>query len=190
MSLIPVFEIGLWNAWIFELYQLLPLPLFLTALKKRAPAAGLPEINKSERKLLIFSKLIMFFPTIYAIFLPLKLGTTWLYIGLPITLLGLILYTVVWVNLATTPLNNEPASQGLFRYSRHPMYLASFLASIGVSIACASWLYLLISVISKILIFLFVPVEERGLLEKYGDAYREYMNRTPRYIGVPKAVAK
>jgi len=28
--------------------------------------------------------------------------------------------------------------------------------------------------------------EERFYLKKYGDAYREYMNRTPRWIGIPK----
>jgi len=32
-----------------------------------------------------------------------------------------------------------------------------------------------------------VIVEERFCLEKYGDAYREYMNRTPRWIGIPKS---
>ena len=28
--------------------------------------------------------------------------------------------------------------------------------------------------------------EERLCLEKYGNAYREYIKRTPRYIGVPR----
>jgi protein-S-isoprenylcysteine O-methyltransferase Ste14 len=32
--------------------------------------------------------------------------------------------------------------------------------------------------------------EERWCLEKYGDAYREYMNRTPRWIGLPKSEKK
>jgi protein-S-isoprenylcysteine O-methyltransferase Ste14 len=32
-----------------------------------------------------------------------------------------------------------------------------------------------------------VKAEERFLLEKYGDTYREYMNRTPRWIGIPKS---
>jgi protein-S-isoprenylcysteine O-methyltransferase Ste14 len=35
-----------------------------------------------------------------------------------------------------------------------------------------------------------VLVEERTCLEKYGDTYREYMNRTHRWIGLPKAAAK
>ena len=32
-----------------------------------------------------------------------------------------------------------------------------------------------------------VKAEERFLLEKYGDIYREYMNRTPRWIEIPKS---
>jgi protein-S-isoprenylcysteine O-methyltransferase Ste14 len=32
--------------------------------------------------------------------------------------------------------------------------------------------------------------EERLCLEKYGDAYRDYMNRTPRWIGIPKSQEK
>jgi protein-S-isoprenylcysteine O-methyltransferase Ste14 len=32
-----------------------------------------------------------------------------------------------------------------------------------------------------------VQSEEPSLIEKYGDAYKEYMNRTPRWIGIPKS---
>ena len=31
-----------------------------------------------------------------------------------------------------------------------------------------------------------VPDQERGLVQEYGDAYRKYMSRTPRWIGTPK----
>jgi len=29
--------------------------------------------------------------------------------------------------------------------------------------------------------------EERFCLKQYGKAYEEYMNRTPRWLGIPKA---
>jgi protein-S-isoprenylcysteine O-methyltransferase Ste14 len=35
-----------------------------------------------------------------------------------------------------------------------------------------------------------VVVEEPFLIEKYGVAYREYVNRTPRWIGIPKSGKK
>jgi protein-S-isoprenylcysteine O-methyltransferase Ste14 len=45
-------------------------------------------------------------------------------------------------------------------------------------------------VISKILTSLFAAAEERHCLEKYGDTYRKYMDRTPRWLGIPKAETK
>ena len=29
--------------------------------------------------------------------------------------------------------------------------------------------------------------EERGCLETYGEEYREYLDKTPRWIGIPKS---
>jgi len=31
-----------------------------------------------------------------------------------------------------------------------------------------------------------LEAEERFLLEKYGDAYKEYVSRTPKWIGIPR----
>ena len=148
-------------------------------------------LTKTERRTFGLSRVVMFLPIIYSIFLPLKLGTTWFYIGLPIALLGLIMYTIVWVNLATTPLDNEPTTKGLYRFSRNPMYLTGFLMDIGVSIVCASWLFLLLSITSMVFANIrYASSEESFLLEKYGESYREYMERTPRWIRMPKSREK
>jgi len=48
MSLIPVFEIGVWNAWIFELCALLPLPILLFIQKRRASKSEKGADSKSE----------------------------------------------------------------------------------------------------------------------------------------------
>jgi protein-S-isoprenylcysteine O-methyltransferase Ste14 len=55
-------------------------------------------------------------------------------------------------------------------------------------IASASWVYLLLALIwlAQIRTALMIP-EERMCCGRFGDAYREYMNRTPRWIGVPKS---
>jgi protein-S-isoprenylcysteine O-methyltransferase Ste14 len=34
--------------------------------------------------------------------------------------------------------------------------------------------------------YFMVAIEERSFLEKLSDDYREYMNRMPRWIGIPK----
>jgi len=189
MSLIPEFEVGLWNAWIFMLISLLTLPFFFRIAKRRVIPSQDEEFNalsRSNKALFCSSKFIFFVAVFYSIFLPLKLGTVWFYVGVPITLIGLVGMIVVMVNWSNTP-PNEPIIEGFYRCSRHPMYVTYFLVLLGISIATASWLFVLFLILFTVGAVAFVDFEEQGCLEQYGDAYREYMNRTPRWIGIPKS---
>ena len=188
MSLMPAFEIGAWNAWILMLY--LPLhPLLMILVDKAVGTGGLSQkmeslpYTKSEKRIFYSYMSILFLLLVYSVFLPLKLGTTWYHVGYPVYLLGLIIFIIAIVNIATTPLG-KPFTKGMYRYSRHPMAVCMHIMHIGVSIASASWVFLLFSIL--IMILPSAVAEERFCLEKYGDAYREYMNRTPRWIGIPK----
>ena len=67
------------------------------------------------------------------------------------------------------------------------MHLSQFPIFAGVGIATASWVFLLLSVLYVIVLLLWVDAEERHCLKFYGAAYREYMDRTPRWIGIPKS---
>ena len=122
----------------------------------------------------------------YAVFLPLKTGTLWFYIGLPMAILGFIPYVFSSFQFLNAPLN-EPIFHGLYRYSRHPQYVSRVLMFIGAGIATASWVFLLVSIsFIASMLFIRVPQEEKYCIEKYGDAYLEYKNRTPKWIGIPK----
>jgi protein-S-isoprenylcysteine O-methyltransferase Ste14 len=124
--------------------------------------------------------------TFYSIFLPLQLGTAWFYVGLGVFLSGLAVLTVVTLNFATAP-QDKPVTGGLYRYSRHPMYLATVLIYIGASLASASWLFSLLTIATVVLLRLEAILEEGYCREKYGNAYREYVNKTPRWVGIPKS---
>src|SRR4030043_1639201 len=133
MQLIPVFKIGLSNAWIFILLVLLPLllvVLFRRGIFKKTDSIHDSILTGREKKIFIFSKIILFSVFIYSIFLPLKLGTIWFYIGLPIYLLGLILHTIAWVNVATSP-HGQPFTKGAYRFSRHPMMFWGHIMHLG-----------------------------------------------------------
>jgi len=190
MSLIPEFELGLWNAWILILsYGLMYIVLGgLVRLMglKGASRPITPPLNEKEKKLDYLSAIAFLASAIYSFFLPLKLGTAWLYIGLFVYLFGMIFTIVAGINLINTPLD-RPATKGLYRISRNPIYLGTFLIFIGVGIACASWLFLLLIAVFIILQNILIDAEERWCLEKYGDSYREYMDRTPKWIGIPKS---
>jgi protein-S-isoprenylcysteine O-methyltransferase Ste14 len=191
MSAIPAFEIGIWNAWIFMVpFLLVNLLFFLLMIKKGAPGGPSRVPFKSKITLLfgISSKIIYLPAIIYSVFLPLKLGTIWFCIGLPITLGGLLGSIVIMVNWAITPVG-KPVTKGLYRYSRHPIYLTGVFMLLGVSIISASWVFLLFTIIFGIGVTrpYLIKIEEAQCLGHYKAAYREYMNKTPRWIGIPKS---
>jgi protein-S-isoprenylcysteine O-methyltransferase Ste14 len=191
MSLIPDFELGFWNAWIFTSpFLLVTLLTMLFMMKKGAPGGPARVSCKSKTTLLVasLSKIIIFPAAIYSVFLPLELCTVWLYVGLPITLIGLAGSFVVLVSWTITPAS-EPVTRGLYRYSRHPMYVTMVLLLLGVSIASASWVFLVFAIITGVGVTrpYSVKIEEAQCLGHYGVAYREYMDRTPRWLGIPKS---
>jgi protein-S-isoprenylcysteine O-methyltransferase Ste14 len=191
MSAIPAFEIGIWNAWIFMVpFLLVNLLFFLLMIKKGAPSGPSRVPYKSKITLLfgISSKIIYLPAIVYSVFLPLKLGTIWFYIGLPITLIGLLGSIVIMVNWAVTPVG-KPVTKGLYRYSRHPIYVTGVFMLLGVSIISASWVFLVLTIIFGVGATrpYFVKIEEAQCLGHYGAPYREYMSRTPRWIGIPKS---
>jgi len=145
--------------------------------------------SRKTNKILALSTHAVIMPVIfvYSIFLPLKLGTAWLYAGLLIYALALLVSLAVSINFAATP-SGEPVTRGVYRISRHPVYLSGFLLYSGMGIACASWVLLMLAVLWIVLFHIVIPDEERFLIKKYGEAYREYMDRTPRWIGLPKPV--
>jgi len=122
----------------------------------------------------------------YSVFLPLELGTIWFCVGLPITLIGLVGYIITVVNWVNTP-TGKLVTRGLYRFSRHPMYVTEVLLLLGVSVASASWVFLLFPIIIGVGAVYFIKMEEAQCIGHYGKAYREYMDRTPRWIGIPKS---
>lgn len=118
----PAFEIGLCNAWIPVFYPLLVFGFGLLA-NRKILQRGFPDYNKTEKRLYRVITAIYYLAIVYTIFLPLKLGTLWFYAGLPIILLGEAIITIAMVNFGTTPID-KPVTKGIYRYSRHPLYLA------------------------------------------------------------------
>jgi protein-S-isoprenylcysteine O-methyltransferase Ste14 len=189
MSLIPAFEIGVWNAWIFMVWLIIPIflePLNLIPKGREEGHDLTAEFNRTQKVALISSHIMYLLVILYSIFVPLQLGTVWFYVGLPIYLLGLIPQAMVWVGFATTPVD-KLVTGGVYRYSRHPMQITLFPLLLGVGIATASWVFVLLSIVFLVLPILWLDAEESHCLKFYGDAYREYMERTPRWIGVPKS---
>ena len=64
--------------------------------------------DKTEKMISVLTNFALFFGLfIYSVFLPLRLGTIWFYVGLALCVLGIIVWTIAMVNIANIPLG-EP----------------------------------------------------------------------------------
>ncbi len=74
--------------------------------------------------------------------------------------------------------------RGLYAFSRNPMYLSELILLLGWVIFYGS-VALLIAWVIWYLFFNYyqMPVEERTLEAHFGEAYREYKKKVPRWIG-------
>jgi len=195
MSLIPAFEIGIWNAWILWVLMFLSMIIrnfFMSKeAKEKTKRATQFAPFSGTKKVLVYSTHAVIMPAaaIYSIFLPLKIGTAWLYAGLPIFALSIVMTIMINISFATSPVD-KPVTKGFYRISRHPIYLSAALMYLGIGIACASWVLLLCAVLWIVFFHIVIPTEERFLIDQYGDAYREYIDRTPRWLGLPKSRGK
>ena len=192
MSFVPAFELGLLNAWILIIPMVINFFFDVRATAARESGVekkGLEYLNTKERRILYAVQFTVFASFIYAVFLPLQLYTTWFFVGLILYLAGLIFTSIAVMNFASSP-KNKPVTEGLYRISRNPMYVGWLTTHIGLGIACTSWVYLVLAAVLLILFNAVLPSEERWCLETYGDAYREYRNKTPRWLGIPKSKGK
>jgi protein-S-isoprenylcysteine O-methyltransferase Ste14 len=188
MSLTPAFELGLCNGWLFMMVFPLQWLAVVVLPGRFAARTGHPADLRQGRKAKALSgstQLLWIGATLYSIFLPLRTGTPWFSAGLSIFGGGLMLLVLATFSVARTEAG-EPFTGGIYRFSRHPMYLSMILVYTAVSVAAASWLFTLITLITIVLQRYQAIQEEGYCLEKFGQAYRQYVIRTPRWIGVPK----
>jgi protein-S-isoprenylcysteine O-methyltransferase Ste14 len=185
LSLIPTFELGLWNAWILILPVIIASMFGAKILSKRKSeeSSSFP-LKVKAATILYFSIELLSYA--YSIFLPLKLNNIWFIVGLLIYLPAFCFLIMGLLNFAATPAN-DLVTTGAYSISRNPSYVSDVLIKMSIGITCLSWIFLLIAVIDFVLLRTIVVAEERVLLERYGTTYRNYLSRTPRWIGIPKS---
>ena len=78
--------------------------------------------------------------------------------------------------------DHQLITHGIYRYTRHPVYLGVIIGVIGLPVYASS-LYGLLIMSALIPIFLNrIRMEERLLTEEFGDAYRTYKETTRKLI--------
>ena len=72
---------------------------------------------------------------------------------------------------------------GPYRWSRNPQYVGWFVALVGVAVMWWTWECLIALAMMAAAIHTLVLVEEEHLRRAFGEDYREFCRRTPRYLG-------
>jgi len=98
-------------------------------------------------------------------------------------LAGLLLFLVCAVQIYSAKFRQKGAvTGGLYRFIRHPQYLALAVAGIGLAILWPRFLGVVLWCCMVFLYYLLAKDEERRVLKNYSDTYRPYMERTGMFL--------
>ena len=87
-----------------------------------------------------------------------------------------------WNVPGTVEEHQNLVTNGPYRWFRHPMYISFALIALAYWLISTNWFIALIGLIYWIIVASKVSTEEAVLIEKFGDAYREYMKHTGRFL--------
>jgi protein-S-isoprenylcysteine O-methyltransferase Ste14 len=82
----------------------------------------------------------------------------------------------------------DPALGGLYRWIRHPQYLALEVTGLGLAILWPRFLTIILWGVMVALYYLLARDEERRMVNQFGDQYRKYMMRTGMFF--PRSVER
>ena len=103
-------------------------------------------------------------------------------------MLILVGHVVVWTGVsqigmaATSDDATGLRTEGLYRYSCNPQYVADVLILLGWSVLNASILALPVTALGIVFLLVAPFAEEPWLAEKYGRDYSVYRTKVPRYL--------
>jgi protein-S-isoprenylcysteine O-methyltransferase Ste14 len=118
---------------------------------------------------------------------PLPASLRW--IGVAIGALGgaLLVWTLKHLgeNLTDTVVTRKQHTMittGPYAHVRHPFYVSAALAFLANSLVTANWFVFVTGALALTLLIVRCRTEEAKLIERFGDAYRDYMRRTGRFV--------
>jgi protein-S-isoprenylcysteine O-methyltransferase Ste14 len=73
-------------------------------------------------------------------------------------------------------------STGLYRFIRHPLYASLLFLGTGAFLKSVTWESSLFAAVNALALFITANMEEREMVERFGEEYRDYMKRTKMFV--------
>ena len=88
-----------------------------------------------------------------------------------------------WTAVLALSKKHELVRNGSYRHVRHPMYSAFFIIGMGFFLLSANWLIGIIYIGPLSVMYAErVSLEEKMMIDRFGEPYREYMKHTGRLL--------
>jgi protein-S-isoprenylcysteine O-methyltransferase Ste14 len=111
----------------------------------------------------------------------------WSGVGLGIASVFLIYWMFSNIGTGITPTvatrsEHKLVTKGPYSWIRHPLYTFGTLLFLSFALIADSWFITLMALLAITMLSIRLPNEEAHLIEKFGDAYREYMKKTGKFL--------
>lgn len=183
MEFFPSLELTFFGGWLLIICIAILQPSILLIMPKEVRSRLLDRSNftRDQKILTVISKFIVLLVQINMVFTPLAIGSIEFFIGIILFLLGIIGEVIAVINFKMTPLD-EIVTQGIYKYSRNPQETMLSIAFFGVCFTIGSWFLILLFGFSRIFNHFHILAQEKACLKQYGEEYRKYMKKVPRYF--------
>jgi len=188
--------------WIFMLFILI-LNRIVPAIRAEKTGGKILPDNKAAKNegvalfiLRIFLGVFFFFLLIFYSVYPAWMDLLhvdiplWLrWCGTFVALAGYIFWTIAqellsrqWSPQLQIQKDHELIMTGPYHFIRHPIYSGMILWSIGLGVFTANSMFILLAILTIVWTLLRIPREEKMMIAQFGDAYRQYMQKTGRIL--------
>lgn len=141
--------------------------------------------------LCIYVILFSMFPSMYQFFLPIELLEIEAiqFIGI-----GFLIVSIIWTIIAQNNMKDswrigvdantktELIKNGLFKFSRNPIFLGLMFSLTGLFLTTPNAFTLIILILGYVLIQIQIRLEEEFLIKQYGTVYIAYQQKVRRFI--------
>jgi len=173
------FSLSVSNLWLFTGVFLLLNTGFIILFPKHniGRFIKMPKVNLYT-KLNQISYYLLF---VLSVFIPIKTGTILFYVGLFLFVSGVLLYATALFYFAISEYD-LPVTRGIYKFSRHPVYLSFFVINLGMILVSSSLIVFIIAFLHFYALVFIIKEEEKLCAKQYGKNYSEYRQKTKKYL--------